>query len=68
MDIAKDSAIDKKKFPTSFLASGLLIKPVTNNDLTKWDDFPKIENPSKKINTLKKKQKKTFLTKQLKPL
>ena len=35
MDLAKDSAIDKKKFPTSFLASGLLIKPVTNNDLTK---------------------------------
>ena len=64
IEIAKDGAIDRKKLPASeeYLASGRLIKPVTNNDVTKWDADPKIQNFSKKINWSKKKQKKTFLT------
>ena len=50
MDIAKDGAIDKKTLPASeeYLASGRFIKPVTNNDVTKWDAYPKIQNLSKK--------------------
>ena len=51
IDIAKDGAIDRKKLPASeeYLASGRLIKPVTNNDVTKWDADPKIQNFSKKL-------------------
>ena len=37
--------------------SGLSIKPVRNNDVTKWDDYPKIENLSKKTSSTKKKKK-----------
>ena len=64
MNIAKDGAIDKKTLPASeeYLASGRLIKPVTNNYVTKWDAYPKIQNLSKKINRSKTKQKKTSLT------
>ena len=64
MDITKDGAIDKKTLPASeeYLASGRFIKPVTNNDVTKWDAYPKIQNLSKKISRSKTKQRKTFLT------
>ena len=35
----------KKKFLAGeeYLVSGLSIKPVRNNDVTKWDNFAKIE-------------------------
>ena len=62
MDIAKDGAIDKKTASEEYLASGRFIKPVTNNDVTKWDAYPKIQNLSKKISWSKTKQRKTFLT------
>ena len=54
----------KKTLPASeeYLASGRFIKPVTNNDVTKWDAYPKIQNLSKKISRSKTKQRKTFLT------
>ena len=32
------------------LVSGLLIKPVRNNDITKWGHFDKIKTLSEKIN------------------
>ena len=48
MDITKDNAVDKKKFLVGekYLVSGLSIKPVRNNDITKWDNFDKIKTLS----------------------
>ena len=37
-----------------YLVSGLSIKAVRNNDVTKWDDFAKIEALSEKINNAKR--------------
>ena len=42
MDITKDNVVDKKSFwltKNEYLVSGLSVKPVRNNDITKWDDF-----------------------------
>ena len=43
----------KKSFwlmKNKYLVSGLSIKPVRNNDITKWDDFDKIKILSEIIN------------------
>ena len=42
MDITKDNVVDKNSFwltKNEYLVSGLSVKPVRNNDITKWDDF-----------------------------
>ena len=42
MDITKDNVVDKKSFwltKNEYLVSDLSVKPVRNNDITKWDDF-----------------------------
>ena len=56
MDITKDNAVDKKKFLAGkeYLVSDLLIKPVRNNDIIKWDNFHKIKTLSEKNKWLKK--------------
>ena len=45
MDITKDNAADKKRglAGEEYLVSVLLIKPIRNTDVTKWDDFDKIK-------------------------
>ena len=57
MDITKDNVVDKKSFwltKNEYLVSGLSVKPVRNNDITKWDDFDKIKTLSEIINDSKK--------------
>ena len=56
MDIIKDNAVDKKSFwlAKNTLLLVLLINPVRNTDVTKWDNFYKIKTPSEKINNSKK--------------
>ena len=46
----------KKKFLAGeeYLVSGLSIKPLRNNDVTKWDNFAKIEALSEKLNNAKR--------------
>ena len=45
----------KKKFLAGDeYVSGLSIKPVRNNDVTKWDNFAKIEALSEKLNNAKR--------------
>ena len=45
-----------KKFlaDEEYVVSGLSIKTVRNNDVTKWDNFAKIEALSEKINNAKR--------------
>ena len=54
--------MDKKFFwaGEEYLASGLLIRPVRNNDITKWDNFAKIEALSEKINNAKRRKNDLF--------
>ena len=42
------------------LLSGFSIKPVKNNDITKWDNFAKIEALSEKTNNAKKTKNDLF--------
>ena len=62
MDITKDNAVDKKKFLAGeeYLLSVFSIKPVRNNDVTKWNDFAKIEALSEKINNAKRTKNDVF--------
>ena len=50
MDVTKDNAVEKKTFlaDEEYLASGLPIKAVRNNDEIKGNDFAKIEALSEK--------------------
>ena len=50
MDIAKGNAVDKKKFldREEYLVIDLSIKFVTNNGITRWDDFEEIKAQKKK--------------------
>ena len=45
MDITKDKAADKERglADEEYLVSVLSIKPIRNNDVTKWDDIDKIK-------------------------
>ena len=43
-----------------YLLSGFSIKPVKNNDITKWDNFAKIEALSEKINNAKRTKNDLF--------
>ena len=57
MDIAKDNDDDKKKsfwLVKNILLMTFWIKPLRNNDVTKWDNFDKIKTLSEKTNDLKK--------------
>ena len=54
MDITKDTLLTKKlRAGQEYVVSGLSIKPLRNNDVTKWDDFAKIVALSEKINNAK---------------
>ena len=54
MDITKDTLLTKKLWAgQEYVVSGLSIKPLRNNDVTKWDDFAKIVALSEKINNAK---------------
>ena len=56
MDIAKDNDDDKKKsfwLVKNILLMAFWIKPLRNNDVTKWDNFDKIKTLSEKTNDLK---------------
>ena len=56
IDITKADAVGKKKFVAGqeYVVSGLSIKPLRNNDVTKWDNFAKIEALSEKLNNAKR--------------
>ena len=45
--------IKKLRAGQEYVVSGLSIKPLRNNDVTKWDDFAKIVALSEKINNAK---------------
>ena len=43
-----------------YLVNGLLMKSARNNDITKWDNFAKIEALSEKTNNAKKTKNDLF--------
>ena len=43
-----------------YLVNSLLMKPARNNDITKWDNFAKIEALSEKTNNAKKTKNDLF--------
>ena len=43
-----------------YLVNSLLMKPARNNDITKWDNFAKIEALSEKINNAKRTKNDLF--------